>query len=273
MKLKYLFFTLFVSLYLNGISQFTFPTIDAASSGMGGTSVALSGFWSGVDNISALTSCKAPTIGISFSESFMLSQLSYKTLVFATPISKVGAMALRYTHFGNTTYSEQRISAAYSQSIGKHIAIGIELDYLYCGTNDVYYDTYHRFTFSAGTQVYPTDELCLGFHVFNPFGISLNKDYNQTVPAVIKLGVGYHITSRMLATVEVEKNIYMRHNIKTGIEYRFGEHVFTRLGFNSSPIIYTFGMGVKRNSWAIDISSQIHTQLGASPAISLTYSI
>ena len=272
-RLKFFFFIAFVSLYISGISQFAFPAIGAASNGMGGTTVALSDFWSGIDNIAALSRCNTTTIGVSFSESFMLSQLSYKTLAFATPVSKIGVFTLKYTHFGSSAYSEQRISGAYSQHIGNHIAIGAELDYLYCGTNDIYYDTYHRLTFSAGTQVYPTKDLTIGFHVFNPFGISLNKNYNQSIPSVIRLGIAYHITSRMLTTIELEKNVYMRHNIKTGIEYKFSNYMFARLGFNTSPIIYSFGIGVKRNHWTIDISSQIHTQLGASPSISLSYSI
>lgn len=273
MRKKICFLMLYVSLSVGCMSQFAFPVVGARAASMGGVSVALSDFWSATDNVAALSELDEPTFGTALRQNFMLDRLCYKTLAFAVPVSKVGAVGLRYTHFGSAVYSEQRLSALYSQRLGKRVAVAAELDYLYCGTNDVYYDNYHRITFAVGTQMYLTPDFTVGFHVFNPFAVALNKAYNQSIPSVVRLGVAYNITSQLLAAVEFEKNLYMRHTIRSGVEYKFLDCFYARLGFSTEPLIYTFGVGVERRRWTVDIGTQVHNALGVSPMVAVTYSV
>ena len=83
--------------------------------------------------------------------------------------------------------------------------------------------------------------------------------------------MAYNITPELLAAVEFEKNIFMKHSIKTGLEYKALDFLDIRIGFSSHPIMYSVGVGFKRNNWAIDFSTQVHNHLGISPSIAAAY--
>ena len=270
---KICFLLLYILFSVGSMSQFAFPTIGARAGAMGGASVALTDFWSAVDNVAALQNVGGPAVGTVLKQTFMMDRLCYKTLAFSVPVSEVGAVAMRYTHFGKAIYSEQRLSAAYSQRLGNHVAVGAELCYLYCGTTDVYYDSYHRLSFAVASQMYITPDITIGFHVFNPFAVALNANYSLPIPSVVRLGMAYSITPELMATVELEKNIYMRCSIRSGMEYVFLNGFYARLGFSTAPLIYTFGVGVERGRWSADIGTQVHNALGVSPMLSVMYSI
>ncbi len=270
---KIYFLSLYVLLSVGCMSQFAFPAVGGRAGAMGGVSVALTDFWSAVDNVAALQDVGGPAVGAALKQTFMMDRLSYKTVAFSVPVSKVGAFAMRYTHFGKAIYSEQRLSAAYSQRLGSHVAVGAELCYLYCGTNDIYYNNYHRITFAVASQMYITPDFTIGFHVFNPFAVALNANYNLPIPSVVRLGMAYSITPDLMASVELEKNIYMRCSIRSGLEYIFLNSFYARLGFSTAPLIYTFGVGVERGRWSADIGTQVHNALGVSPMLSVMYSI
>ena len=272
MRKKCLIFTIFLATFFGGVSQFTFPVCGARSSALGGNTVALSDFWSAMDNVAGLTNISSFDIGVAFSNNFALAELSSKTVAIASPLSKTNAIGLKYTHIGSSLYFEQMIALEFAQMIGQKISLGIELDYLNCGTSDVFYDEYHLFTFATAIRLYPSKNLVIGFYVFNPTSIAANNDYSQYVPAIMKLGTEYQITPDFAAYMEIEKNMLAKECVKTGVEYRFFKHFYARVGFASNPMIYSFGIGVEHNEWFFDFSSQVHTALGISPSISMHHS-
>ena len=271
MQKKYYIFIIITMIHFRGSAQFAFPPLNPQSSGMGNLSVVLKDSRAATDNIAALPLSNKSAVAIGLSQYYMLSEMSYKNIAFSIPISKINALGMHYTHFGSSVYNEQRLALQYAQLLGKNISLGVELDYLHCGTSDIYYDKYHRITFSTGLQIYLSKDLTLGFYTFNPFGVSLNKTYNQKIPTIVKLGMGYNITPQLLAAIEFEKNIFMKHCINTGLEYKAFKFLDIRIGFSSHPIMYSVGVGFKHNSWAIDFSTQVHNHLGVSPNIAVAY--
>ena len=270
---KICFLALYILLSVGCMSQFAFPVVGARTGAMGGVSVALTDFWSALDNVAALHDVGGPAVGVALKQTFMMDRLCYKTLAFSLPVSEVGAVAMRYTHFGKAIYNEQRLSAAYSQRLGRNVAVGAELCYLYCGTDDVYYNNYHRISFAVASQMYITPDFTIGFHVFNPFAAALNAGYNLPIPSVVRLGMAYSITPELMVSVELEKNIYMRCSIHSGVEYVFLNSFYARVGFSTAPLIYTFGVGMERGRWSADIGTQVHNALGVSPMLAVMYSI
>ena len=271
MQKKYYIFIIILTIYFRGFGQFAFPPSSPQSSGMGNISASLKDWRAASDNIAALPLSGKTSIALSLSQYYMLPEMSYKTITFAIPTSKINALGMHYTNFGTPSYNEQRLAIQYAQLLGKSISIGLELDYLHCGTSDIYYDKYHRITFATALQLYLSKDLTLGFYAFNPLSVNLNETYNQKIPTIIKIGMGYNIAPQLLAAVEFEKNIYMKHCINTGLEYKAFEFLDIRIGFSSQPIIYSVGIGFKRKSWSIDFSTQMHNQLGISPSIAVAY--
>lgn len=271
MQKKYYIFIFIITIHFRGLAQFEFPPLNPQSSGMGNLSVAIKDWRAASDNIAALPLSNKNIVAIGLSQYYMLSEMSYKNIAISIPTSKINAFGIHYTHFGSSAYYEQHLALQYAQLLGKSISFGVELDYLNSGTSDIYYDKYHRITFSTGLQLYLSENLTLGFYTFNPFGVNLNETYNQKIPTIVKLGMAYNITPELLAAVEFEKNIFMKHSINTGLEYKALDFWDIRIGFSSHPIMYSVGVGFKRNSWAIDFSTQVHNHLGISPSIAVAY--
>ena len=267
---KYSLFALFFALTFSAYSQFEFPVVGSRGAAMGGVSVGLKDFCSTIDNIAGLSYLNNRYIGIGFAENFMLSELSYKSIQMAAPISGINAMALRYTHFGNIGYSEQRVAMQYAQRLGLYVSLGVELDYLHCGTSDVYYDKYNNVSFAVALQVRPSDDWVIGAYAFNPFGRVVDTDIS--IASLFKLGASYAVSPLLEAAVEVEKNVYMKHNIRWGLEYKVFDFMFTRIGFSTCPILYTFGVGLVIGDLNIDFSAHVHNSLGVSPNITVNYS-
>ena len=102
---KICFLALYILLSVGCMSQFAFPVVGARTGAMGGVSVALTDFWSALDNVAALHDVGGPAVGVALKQTFMMDRLCYKTLAFSLPVSEVGAVAMRYTHFGKAIYN------------------------------------------------------------------------------------------------------------------------------------------------------------------------
>lgn len=252
-------------------AQFAFPVSGARGGAMGGTSAALNDFWSGMDNISGLSQQKNISVGLSFRENFLLSELSYKTVGVALPVTKNGTVGAEYTHFGNSNYNEQRAKLMYAQQFGKMFSLGVELDYLHSGVADAEYDKFNMFTFGVGMQFYASPTLQFGAYIFNPISAHYATEINMDVPALFRIGTAYQFVPNGIATLEFEKDMNMDNNIRFGLEYKFFDFLMARLGISTAPVVYSLGFGIDRENWQLDLGMQVHTVLGVTPQVSAVY--
>ena len=60
-------------------------------------------------------------------------------------------------------------------------------------------------------------------------------------------------------------------DLRFGLEYTFFDFVNARIGLSTNPMIYSFGIGIDRSSWGVDIAMMMHSTLGVTPQISAMY--
>ena len=252
-------------------AQFAFPTQSAAGGAMGGCSAALDDFWSRIDNVAGIARLDGPTVGISFRNNFLLSELSYKSVAFALPVTKTGALGTRYTHFGNSQYNEQRVNLMYAQRFGRMFALGAEFDFLHSGVSEAGYESANLFTFGIGLQFYPSSTLTVGAHIFNPISTHYQTDVKMDVPALFRAGVAYKFIKNATATMDFVKDMNFDSDLRIGLQYTFFDFLNARIGIATNQLIYSFGIGVDRESWCVDLAAQVHPTLGITPQISALY--
>lgn len=251
-------------------AQFEFQTMSGRGRALGGVSSTLTDFWSGISNISGLTVCESLTLGVAIQNQFLLKELSSKSIAAAFPIKKTkGVLGVNYFHSGTSIYNEQKAGLAYAQQFGKNLSIGLQLDYMFSGSTYAYYENEQFFTFELGAQYKITDEISAGFHVFNP--IPTKRVDKEDIPAIIKIGFSYKIVEQLLAAIELEKNMLESQMLRVGLEYAFIKSMFVRAGISTNPTTYTFGYGLRYSGFTLDISGQVHSVLGFSPALSIYY--
>ena len=268
---KYALLIVLVSSFATSFAQFAFPVLGARGGAMGGTSVALTDFWSGMDNVAGLSQQEQISVGLSFRENFLLSELSYKNVAVALPVTKNGTVGAQYTHFGNSNYNEQRAKLMYAQQFGKMFSLGVEFDYLHSGVADVEYDKFNMFTFGVGMQFYASEKLQFGAYIFNPISTHYATEINMDVPALFRVGTAYQFVPNGIATVEFEKDMNYDNNLRFGLEYKFFDFLMARLGISTTPVVYSLGFGIDREKWQLDLGMQVHTVLGVTPQVSAVY--
>lgn len=253
-------------------AQFDHSAQGARSAALGGSFIALSDLWSNVDNLAgaAFSSASHAEIGISYSRPHWLD-LSHQN-VAATIHAGKGAVIANLSNWGNADYQESKITAGYAIRVMSGLSIGIGGHLLTTNINDNYYTPQPPvLTMSAGIQYRSDDQFCIGARIFNPGFSSLRTESDTKIPVVMNVGCVYRLTETLSATVEIEKNIYLHHTTRLGIEYVYRKQFSARMGFSTYPSTWSFGLGYIWQSFNIDMSAVLHTYLGLTPQLSASY--
>lgn len=252
-------------------AQFEYQTISARGNAMGGCFATLNDYWSNVSNIAGAANINHIGIGLAFRQNYIINNQSYKSLAITLPTGEIGTTITTYTHYGNTTYNEQKLAIGYAMHISNYITLGITIDYLHSDVNNTHYQSLNAFTFDAGLQIYPTNKLIIGANIFNPINIAIQTNIAYHIPCLINIGISYQLFKNFLCSIEFNKNIYHPATLNIGLEYNINQFLQARIGFSTYTQIIGFGIGWKNKHYAIDLSSQIHPSLGISPQISAYY--
>lgn len=262
---------LFLLAHLSVYAQFEISTIGARSAAMGGCSVALNDFWSGVHNMASPALHTRNTIGLAYRQNYLMEGMAYKSIATALPTRHYGTWTACYTHYGNIDYNEQTASAGYAMQIGKNLFLGGAVNYLHRGTSDPHYKPLNLLTVGVGLRYHANDKLAVGFCTKNPTMTTIDAAHHIRIPTTMNLGIAYQALPQLLTTAEIDKNIYYRPTVRLGIEYRLHQTFMARIGFSSNPATYTFGVSYCHTLGTIDLAMQTHSILGISPQLSATF--
>lgn len=268
---KILFAIIFTLTCHQAKAQFEMPEYGMRSSGMGGCSVALTDIGSGIENIASLAHLDACHISFSTVINHSIPELSTQNIALTFSTWEKGAWIIRYQHFGNAHYHEQKSTVGYAMALGQSISIGAALHYMHSGCADAYYQRQNLITFSASMQYLPTEELIVGIKLFNPAMVRFQSNEELRTPAIMQAGVTYDVTDRLTACLEIEKQTFKRPIIKTGLEYEIIQNIRLQTGVASNPMRYSFGINAELANMQLGIAIQTHQTLGISPHIGLTY--
>ena len=247
--------------------------VGACAGAMGNASVTFTSIYSGFHNQAGLAFIDKAEFGISYRNNFLLKQTGLKSAIFAIPIKKIGVIGISINSFGYSAYGEHKFGIAYAKKFGDVFSFGLQIDYLQTQFNDSY-GKKGVVLAEFGLLGKLTDELTIGAHIFNPTRAYLDKEIDDRVPTIIKAGLGYEFSKKLLTSIEIEKDLDVtKPNFKAGIEYKPYKQIALRLGVNSNYVKASFGVGIYLNNLAIDIASEYHQTLGFVPQFSLKYSI
>jgi hypothetical protein len=239
------------------------------SAGMGHSSVMLSDVWSTHHNQAGLGWLKDPTAGIFFQNRYLLKELSYMGFAYAHPI-KSGTFGLSFSNFGSSLYGESKIGLGYGMKFSDKITGGLQLNYHNTRIANNY-GNHSGITAEIGMQAYLTDNFMLAVHLFNPTRSKLNEYNDERIPTVIRLGLSYEFSSKIMATMEAEKDLLNKPVFKAGLEYKTNDLIHLRVGVGTNPTIASFGFGINLDNLQIDVAASYHQTLGFSPELSLNY--
>ncbi len=244
------------------------PSGGARGAGMGAVGVVFQDAQSILANQAGMAFLEAPSVTVFGEQRFLLADLRNIGAGFALPAGDFGAFGLSLQYFGTTEYNEQRAGLAYARRLFAGTSIGLQFNAFSSRIPD--YGNTLRINAEIGLQTQLMPKLLLGFHLANPLRTPTRG--GDRMPAILRAGLGYQTSDKVLMTLELEKDMDFPLRAKTGIEYRPAEAVSLRAGATTQPATATLGLGFRLPAGlAFDFAGGYHQFLGFTPTFGLTY--
>ncbi len=265
---KLLFLPIFFYCYLLAASN-NFYLLGGRSMGMAGASVTLSDFWSAENNQAGLGFMNEVGGGLYYENRFGIKEMSIKAGAFAYPL-KFGSFGLSVSSYGFKLYNENKVGISYGQKLSDKFSAGVQINYVstQLGEN---YGKRQSITGAFGIMAKLSKELTLAAHLYNPTRSKISDYNNEKTPTIMRLGLMYKFSEKVLLAADAEKNIYEKAMIKSGLEYHPINILYFRIGVATNPTQNNFGIGIQTKELRIDMATGYHTKLGFSPAVSISY--
>jgi hypothetical protein len=221
-----------------------------------------------VANQAALASIKEISGGIYSEKKFLLKELGLYSTAFVLPVSK-GSFGVKGDYFGDPSYNETAAGLAYGRSLGNKIDIGIQFNYN--SFKVAGYGSASCINAEGGILVHLTEDLNVGFHVYNPTSVAIGKTKEEKLPSIYSAGFGYDVSERFFLGVDIEKIENEPVNINAGLQYYFVEKLWVNVGLASATSAYYLGFGVALQNIKLNIVASVHPQLGITPGLMLLF--
>ncbi len=93
----------------------------------------------------------------------------------------------------------------------------------------------------------------------------------ERVPTLLRVGLGYTFSKKLLMTLEAEKDIDQPERFRLGVEYHPNDVLYLRTGLSTGDLQGHFGAGFRLKRVDIDLAVAVRSQLGTTPIIGLNY--
>ena len=254
-------------LFENTYAQSVPTTIGARSASLGNIASVLSDEWSVLNNIGGLAKVKEVNIGYSFEARPALPGASRMAAAFSSPL-KLGASGVGVFKFGDQLYSEQILTAGYSNQFGL-ASLGLKLNYIQYRAEG--FGTKRTLSASVGGIAEITSQLSIGAFIQNVNQPKLPN--GEKLPTRLAAGLIFQPAQQILLMIEIEKDVAYDPTFKAGMEYGIHKKVFARTGLNINPNAAFFGIGFKDRRLKFDYAIQYNNSLNFAHQASACYRV
>ena len=251
-------------------------TRGARAAGLANASVTLSDVWAVGNNAAGLGQLNKPAVGVYAENRYLLSALNTVAVAAAMPLGTVenekarnGVVGVEVQRFGGKLYSEQRIGAGYGYR-GGLVSIGARVDMLQLSIEGLGSKQAVAVSLGGQAELVPK-RLVFGAYLYNINQAKLAEYQQERVPTVLKAGLSYRPTDKVLLNIETEKDVEQDADFKAGLEYRIIEKLALRAGFRTLTEETTGGVGFQAGALQIDYAAAWHAALGLSQHVGVGF--
>ncbi|MCJ8165763.1 hypothetical protein MKJ04_12995 [Pontibacter sp. E15-1] len=239
------------------------------AAGMGNASVTHTDVWALGNNTAGLTGVQQPQLGLYVENRFGESAFTTVALQAAYPTKRHGTYGLSLSRFGDALFSQQHVGVGAAHKLGQ-FSVGAKADVWQVAVAG--YGNQKAVTLSAGVQGEVVPNVYFGAFAYNLNQAQLATFEDERLPTVMKAGLAYRPTTRLLLAAETEKDIDHRADVKAGAEYAVLEGKFVlRTGFSTRTNRLSAGAGFQARQLQIDYAFGVAVPLGNSHHLALSY--
>lgn len=195
---------------------------------------------------------------------FGLQELPFYGAALCVPTAS-GQFGLSGSFFGRSAHSEAVAGLAYGRHLGGVIDIGARFNYQVLKIAG--YGSASALYVEAGGLLHLREQLHLGLQVSNPTAARIGKEGEDRLPVVGTVGVGYDVSPQLLVAGEVQQVLQGALSVNTGVQYRFDERLWARVGFRSALSVCYLGLGFGLKAVRLEATASVHPQLGITPGL------
>lgn len=243
--------------------------IGARSIGLAYASATLADEWSLFNNVGGLGKVNKLSAAYAYEARPFLQGANRMAAVINAPFS-FGTSSFGFFRFGDALYSEQLISAGFSNQLGI-ASLGLKANYIQYSSEG--FGTRTAWSINFGGLVQITPALAIGAYITNINQPEINAQNNERVPVSLTAGVSFKPASHILLLAEVQKDIAYAPTVKGAFEYIVHKKILFRTGFNVQPSAGFFGIGFISKRLKIDYGMQYSTALSLVHQASAVYHI
>ncbi|TGE17613.1 PorV/PorQ family protein [Hymenobacter elongatus] len=271
----YLLLSAFVVSISLAAAQGNGPGIRGArAAALGNASVTLTDVWAIGNNVAGLGQVTSPAVGFYAENRYLSRALNTAVLAVALPIGSGaagkatrGVVGFEAQRFGDKLYSEQRVGAGYGYR-GSLVSVGARLDVLQVSIEGLGSRRALAVSLGGQAEVVPK-RLFFGAYLYNLNQARLAEYQDERVPTVLKAGLSYRPTEKVMLNAETEKDVDQAADFKAGIEYQVIDALAVRAGFSTLSSQTTGGFGLQAGQFRLDYAAAWHTALGLSQHLAI----
>jgi hypothetical protein len=216
------------------------------------------------------------SVGFYAASHFVGRALNTAALAVALPIGAVtdtkaknGVVGFEAQRFGDRLYAEQRLGAGYGYR-GGQVSVGVRADLLQVSMEGLGSRQAVAVSLGGQAEIVPR-RLVFGAYLYNLNQAKLAQYQDERVPTVLKAGLSYRPTKKLMLNAEAEKDVEQSADFKSGLEYQLGEALALRAGFSSLAKQSTAGVGFLAGRFRVDYAAAWRQPVGLSQHVGLSF--
>ncbi|MCR5887090.1 hypothetical protein LRS06_04720 [Hymenobacter sp. J193] len=250
----------------------------ARAAGMGQAAATLSDVWALSNNVAGLGSLNRLEIGVAAENRFLTRALSTATLAAAAPLGRAtadnaagryGVVGITFQRFGDKLYNEQRVAAGYAYRTGV-MSVGARVDMLQVSLEGLGSQRAVAASVGAQAELLPR-RLVFGAFLYNLNQARLASYEDERVPTVLRAGLSYRPTEKVMLNAEVEKDLDRGAEFRGGLEYQALPALALRAGVLGLSEQVTGGAGLRAGRFRFDYAAAWHSSLGLSQFLTAAF--
>ncbi len=239
------------------------------TAGLGYASSTLADEWAMLNNVGGLAKAEKLNMAFGYDTRPKLPGSNRMAAALSMPV-KIGAAGFSLFRFGDDLYSEQIISAGYSNQFGI-TSLGLKINYVQYRAEGIGTKSFIGISFGGITEL--TKQISIGAYIVNLNQPKLSSIDDERAPTRLVAGISFKASEGCLLLSEVEKELNYDATLKAGLEYSIHKKVNLRTGFNLHPNAAFFGLGFKAGQLKVDYALQYNHTLSTAHQASAIYFI
>ncbi|WP_141106514.1 PorV/PorQ family protein [Hymenobacter gelipurpurascens] len=247
--------------------------------------------WAASGNVAALGGLTRPTVGFGAANRFLLPSLNTASVSAAVPLGhrlatagtavgvpagvaaaeapRYGVVGVTAQRFGGKLYSEQAVGVAYGYQLGT-VRVGGKVEILQVSLEGLGSRRTVAASLGGQADIIPR-KLTFGATLYNLNQARLAPYQDERVPTVLRAGLGWRASDKVLVLVETEKDVEQDADFRAGLEYRPLPVLALRGGLAALTHQTTGGVGFRSGALQLDYAGAWHQALGLSQQVSVAY--